>query len=220
MGPAHTCAICKETAPNNYALEKHAAKERHKAFLCTCTTGFVRLATLNRHIEAQAEPKYHCIYCDSGKGFAREDKLIDHLRASHKFGKKAIAQIRSQTRAQRKGNGRASPAVAAIGAELPISTSAGYDAAPGGAPGQAGNSAGPSTGPASVVHGGLPDFAMFSATDLQPFGSVQDYPWTGAAGDFADFDFSGLDFSGVDFSGLDFADIDGDLDMSGVDGSL
>lgn len=223
--PTHTCAACKAKYPNNYSLEKHAAKERHKSFLCTCTTGFGRLATLNRHIEAQTSPKHHCTYCDDNKGFAREDKLVDHLRASHKFGDKAIAQFRSQARSQRDGNEYASPAAATTGVALSVSVSAGHDAAPGGILGQAENSAGPSAVPAGIVHGGLADFAMFSAADLQPLGSVQDYSWAGAAVDFAGVDFSGLDFSGVDFSGvyfsgLDFADVDGDLDMAGMDGGL
>lgn len=223
--PIHTCATCKAKCTNNYSLEKHAAKESHKAFLCTCNTGFGRLATLNRHIAAQAGPKHHCIYCDDNKGFAREDKLIDHLRASHKFGDKAIAQFRGQARAQRDGNEYASPAAATTGVALSVSVSAGHDGAPGGIPGQAENSAGPSAVPAGIVNGGLADFAMFSAADLQPSGSVQDYSWAGAAVDFAGVDFSGLDFSGVDFSGvdfsgLDFADVDGDLDMAGMDGGL
>ena len=79
----------------NYALEKHASKERHKAFMCTCTIKFPRLATLNSHIAAQAGPRHYCIYCDDDKAFAPEDKLIDHLRGSHKFGEQAVAQSRS-----------------------------------------------------------------------------------------------------------------------------
>ncbi|KAK7698644.1 hypothetical protein SLS64_012383 [Diaporthe eres] len=211
FNPAHTCAACKQTHPNNYALERHAAKERHKAFLCTCTTKFVRLATLNRHIAAQAGPKHNCIYCDGNKGFAREDKLIDHLRASHKFGDNAIAQFRSQARAQPKGNGCASPTVAATGTALPVSTAAGYDAAPGGISlGGAGYSAGPSTVPSGIFNGGITGFPMFSAADNQPFGPVEDYSWLGATEDFMDFDFTGIDFAGVDV----------DVDMSGMDGDL
>ncbi|KAG6358242.1 hypothetical protein INS49_014126 [Diaporthe citri] len=212
----HTCATCKVTCPNNYGLEKHAAKERHKAFLCTCTTKFVRLATLNRHIAAQAGPKHRCIYCDGNKGFAREDKLIDHLRASHKFGDKAIAQFRSQARAEPKGNGLASSAVAATGTALPVSTAAGYDTAPGGmALGHAGYSAGPSAVPSGVFDGGITDFPMFSAAEIRPFGSVEDYSWLGAAENFMDFDFSGINFAEVDFTS-----VDGDLDMSGMGGDL
>lgn len=197
--PAHTCAACKQTYPNNFALEKHAAKDRHKAFLCNCTTKFVRLATLNRHITTQAGPKHHCTYCDGNKGFAREDKLIDHLRASHKFGDRAIAQFRSQARAQPEGNG-----LAATGTALPVSTLNGYGAAPGDfALGHTGYPAGPSVVPSEVFNGGIAEFPMFSAAEIQPFEN------------FMDFDFSGLDFVELDFTG-----VNGDLDMSGVDGDL
>lgn len=171
---------------------------------------------MNRHIATQAGPKHHCTYCDGNKGFAREDKLIDHLRASHKFGDKAIAQFRSQARAQPNGNGHAFPAVATAGASLPVSTSAGYDAAPGDIVlGGAGYSAGPSGDPSGVFNGSIADFPVFSAADLQPFESVEDYSWLGAAENFADFDFSGIDYADVDFAG-----VDGGVDMSGMDGEL
>lgn len=209
--PTHTCATCKTTCPNNYSLEQHAAKERHKAFLCTCTTKFVRLATLNRHIAAQAGPKHHCTYCDDNKGFARQDKLIDHLRASHKFGDKAIAEFRRKARAQPQVNVNASPAAATTGTALPVSTSAGHTAVLGGTVGQAGYSAGPSVGLAGVVDGGLADFPMFNAAEIQPFGSVDDYPLFDGAEDLMDFDFSGIDFTGADFTGFN-----GDLDMFGM----
>lgn len=218
--PAHTCAACKSQCSNNYSLEKHAKKESHKAFLCTCTTGFVRLAILNRHIAAKAGPKHHCTYCDDSKGFAREDKLVDHLRGSHKFGDDAIAQFRDRVRSRRDGNGQASPAAATTGTALPVSAAAGNDATPGGISGQTGYSTGLSTAPASVVHGGVADFPMLSAAGLQPSGPVEDYSWTGAAENLAGFDFSGVDFDGFDFSAFDFADVDGDLDMSGMDGGL
>lgn len=56
---------------------------------------------------------------------------------------------------------------------------------------------------------------MFSAAEIQPFGSVEDFSWLGAAEDFAEFDFSGIDFTGIDFAG-----VDGDVDMSGMNGDL
>lgn len=199
------------TCPNNYALEKHAAKERHKAFLCTCNTKFVRLATLNRHIAAQAGLKNYCDYCDNNKGFAREDKLIDHLRASHKFGENAIAQFRSQARAQPKANGRASSTVATPGAGLPVSTSAGCGAAPDGIAAQAGYPTVPAVGPAGIFDSGLVDFPMVSVAELQASGAVDDYSWVGATEDFAGFDFSGLEFSVVDFAGFD-----NNMDLSGM----
>lgn len=213
--PTHTCATCKATCPNNHALEQHAAKKRHKAFQCTCTTKFVRLATLTRHIAAQAGPKHHCTYCDNKKGLARQDKLIDHLRASHKFGDQAIAQFRSQARAQPQVNGHASSAAATTGTALPVSTSAGFDAVPGGTVGQAGYSDGPSDGPAGIVDGGLPDFPMFSIAEIQPFGSVEDYPLYDGTKNLMDLEFSGIDFAGVDSTG-----VGGDLDMSGMDNIL
>lgn len=212
----HTCTACKQTYPNNYALERHAAKERHKAFLCTCTTTFVRLATLNRHIAAQAGPHYYCDYCDDNKGFAREDKLIDHLRASHRFGENAIAHFRSHARVQVQGNGHAPPTVATTGADQPVSTSAGHHAGSGAVSvGQAVFSAGTSSGPSGSFDGGMNNFPVFSAAELQPFAPVEDYSWLGAAEDFTGFDFSGLDFAGVDF-----ADFDGGMDLSGMDSHL
>lgn len=176
--------------------------------MCTCGTKFVRLATLNRHIAAQAGPKHQCTYCDGNRGFAREDKLIDHLRVSHKFGENAIAQFRSQARAQPKVNGHTSSTVATPGAGLPVSTFAGCDAAPGGIGAQAGYSAGPAAGPAGIFDGSLADFPMFSTAEFQPSAPVEDYSWLGAAEDFA-----GFDFSGIDFSSVDFADFDGNMDF-------
>lgn len=170
---------------------------------------------MNRHIVAQAGPKHYCTYCDSNKGFAREDKLIDHLRASHKFGDRAIAQFRSQARSQTNGDGHASSTVATTSAGLPVSTSAGCGFAPGGIAAQAGYSAGPAAGPAGIFDVGLVDFPMFSAAELQPFAPMEDYSWMGAAEDLA-----GFDFSGIDFSGVNFADFDGDMDLSGMDNNL
>lgn len=173
----------------------------------------MRLATLNRHIAAQAGPKHYCDYCDDNKGFAREDKFVDHLRGSHKFGDKVIAQIRSQTRVQPEATGRGQPTVGTTGVVLPVSTSAGFDAAAG--IGQGGYSAGTSAGPAGIVDGGLDDFSMFSGAGAQPFGLVEDHPFFGASEDLTSFDFSGIDFAGVDF-----ASFVGDLNMSGMDNSM
>lgn len=205
----HTCADCKAMCPNNYTLERHAAKERHKAFLCSCGTAFGRLGSLNRHVTAKDRPKHYCDYCDSNKGFAREDKLIDHLRASHKFGEKAIAQVRSQARVQLQSNNLAPPTVATTGTGQPVSTSAGYDAGSGAVSmGQVVFSAGTSAGLSGSFDAGINEFTMSSAVELQPSAPVEDYSWIGAAEDFASFDFSGLDFSHVDF-----ADCDGTMDF-------
>lgn len=209
--PTHTCATCKAACRNNFALERHASKERHKAFLCTCTTGFGRLGSLNRHIAVQAGPKHHCDYCDDNKGFARSDKLIDHLKASHNFGEKVIAQFRIQARTEPKGKGPVSSAVVTTTINLPISTSAGYNAVPGGLIDQAGYSAGPSAGPASIVDGGLDGFSTSSAADVQPFVFDQDYP----AEDLAGFDFNDIDLTGFDFSGVDW-----DMDMTGMNNTF
>lgn len=173
------------------------------------------MGSLKRHITAQDGPKYYCDYCDGNKSFAREDKFIDHLRASHKFGDKAIAQFRTQARAQSKGNGNTST-VSATGTGQPVSTSAGNDAGSGVASmGQMAYSADTSAGSSGGVDGVMNDFPMFSAAGLQPFAPVEDYSWIDAAGDFAGFDFSGLDFSGVDF-----AEFDGDMDLSIMDNHL
>lgn len=183
--PTHTCATCKETHPNNYALEQHASKARHKAFLCTCTTKFVRLATLNRHIAAQAGPKHHCDYCDDNKGFARSDKLIDHLRASHKFGEKAIARIRGQGGDQPGNLGLGVPMATTADLALPATTSAGHDAA---LDHVMIHQAGPSAGPADFFDGGLNNFHSLNAEEFQPFNAVMDYPWLDAAGAFTGVD--------------------------------
>lgn len=163
---------------------------------------------MNRHIAAQSGPKHHCTYCDGNKSFAREDKLIDHLRASHKFGENAIAQFRRRTRASPQGNGNTSFKVATTGTALPGSISGGYEAALGVVVGQAGYSA----GPAGMVDGDLADFLMPSAAELQPFGFVQDYPLFDSTEDFMDFDFSGVDLAGVDPAG-----VNGDLYMLGME---
>ncbi|KAJ0116749.1 hypothetical protein J7T55_009899 [Diaporthe amygdali] len=170
---------------NNYALEQHASKARHKSFLCTCTTKFVRLATLNRHIAAQAGPKHHCDYCDDNKSFARPDKLIDHLRASHKFGEKAIARIRGQGDDQPGNLGRGIPITTAADLALPATISAGNEAALGDVVmGQAGSSA----GPAGFFDGDLNDFPSFNVEEFQPLSTSMDYPWLDAAGEFAGVD--------------------------------
>lgn len=156
------------------------------------------------------------MYCDGNKGFAREDKLIDHLRASHKFGDNAIAQFRSQARAQPNDNGHATPVVATAGTALPVSTSADYGAAPGGiALGDAGYPAGAGFGPSGISDVGITGFPMSGAADIQPFGSVEDFSWISGDEDFMEIDFSGIDFAGVDFTG-----VNGDIDMSGTGGDL
>ncbi|KAI3401451.1 hypothetical protein diail_10885 [Diaporthe ilicicola] len=163
FNPTHTCAAqaCKETFPNNYALEQHATKAHHKSFLCTCTTKFVRLSTLNRHIAAQTGPKHLFVYCDLNKGFAREDKLFDHLRAAHKFGESAIAQIRGKDRNPAQDGGRAPPTVTTADFAVPVSTPAGYPDGTGGVTlGQIGHTTAPSAGPAWVFDGNFTGFPM------------------------------------------------------------
>lgn len=236
FNPTHTCATCKETAPNNYKLERHASQERHKAFLCNCTMKFIRLSTLNRHIAAQAGPKHHCSYCDDNRGFAREDKLIDHLRASHKFGEKVIAQFRCQARSQSGVSGRASAATTAD-TVLPALTSTGDNAAPdvtaAGLQGLPGYSAGPSTGPIGVFHDGVVDHSAYSDAGPQPFSTAGHYPLAGASGDVADSNVFGGGFhgdhfarfgvsipgsSGAGFPGVDSSDVNFfGADVAGVD---
>lgn len=231
--PTHTCATCKETAPNNYALERHASQKRHKAFLCICTMKFVRLATLNRHIADQAGPKHYCDYCDDNKGFTREDKLIDHLRAGHKFGEKAIVQVRSRTRAKAEANGLASSAAMTTGTALAVSTTIGHHAVPDATvAGPSGASAGLSAGSAGNFDYGSVDLSMFNAVELQPFNTGSQNSFPGAAesfsgsnvsgvefsgDDFAGFDISGVDFTELDFTGVDFAHVDRDVNVSGID---
>lgn len=217
FSPTHTCAACKQTYPNNHALEKHAANERrqaprkpHQAFLCTCGADFGRLGSLDRHITAQDGPKYYCDYCDDSKGFARLDKLVDHLRDTHKFGDKAIALARNQARVQSDGSGHPPFRDAATGTALPVSTSVAHDAAMEGIS-QTGYSAGPPAGPTGSLDGGLAEFNMSSAAEFQGFGAVDDYSRIAATEDFVGFDVSGLDLSGVDL-----ADFDMDMDISGM----
>lgn len=237
FNPTHTCATCKGTAPNNYALERHASQKRHKAFLCNCTMEFVRLSTLNRHIAALAGPKHHCNYCDDNRSFAREDKLIDHLRASHKFGEKAIAQVRRQARSRSGVKGLASSTTTTPGTSLTVSTSAGHQAAldvtGAGLQDLSGYSTGPSADPIGIFHHGVVDHSGFNDAGLQPFSTAGHQPLAGASGDvagfnvfgggfhgdhFAHFDasvpgLSGAGFPGVDSSGVNFLGVN----VAGVD---
>ncbi|KAI7778894.1 hypothetical protein LA080_001585 [Diaporthe eres] len=73
----------------------------------------------------------------------------------------------------------------------------------------------PSVVPSDVFNSGIAELLMFSAAEIQPFGSVEDYSWLSAAEDFMDFDFSGIQFAEVDFTG-----VNGDPKMPGMDGGL
>lgn len=167
---------------------------------------FVRLSTLNRHIAAQAGPKHHCSYCDDNRGFAREDKLIDHLRASHKFGEKAIAQFRSQARSHSGVNGLASSTTATPGSSLAVSTSAGHQAAldvtAAGLQNLLGYSNGPPADPVGVFDNGIVNHSGFNYAGLQPFSTAGQDLWPGASGDRA-FNVFGGGFDGDHFSSFD-----------------
>lgn len=207
FNPTHTCVTCKEMAPNNYALERHASQKRHKAFLCNCTMEFVRLSTLNRHIAAQAGPKHHCSYCDDNRGFMREDKLIDHLRASHKFGEKAITQFRGQARSQSGVNGLASSTATMPGTSLTVSTSTGHqaalDVAAADLQGLPGYSTGPSADPIGVFHRGVVDQFTFNDAGLQPSSTAGHHPLAGTSGDVAGINVFGGGFHGDHFTRFD-----------------
>ncbi|KAI1640623.1 hypothetical protein F4809DRAFT_662902 [Biscogniauxia mediterranea] len=67
----------------------HCIADR-RLFKCKCGQKFVRLFTLERHIESfqKSMPEYPCDECDTykgNKGFPRKDHLVQHLRVFHKY---------------------------------------------------------------------------------------------------------------------------------------
>ncbi|KAL1858015.1 hypothetical protein Daus18300_010127 [Diaporthe australafricana] len=198
-GPSHPTSTYHVNGVNDSTLAHLPINQISQGPEAWAYTGteFVRLSTLNRHIAAQAGPKHHCKYCDDNRAFAREDKLVDHLRAVHKFGANAVAEIRAQGRHQPQESGRTHPTVTTVDFAVPMSTPAGHSDAPDGAPaGQTGSNAGlsagvgltsfpmfqadfiagPSSGLAWVPQGDLTNFPKLNAAGIQSFSAAEDYP--------------------------------------------
>lgn len=96
---SHTCAACSTSFPRNYQLEQHAAKDQHKAYLCTCGKGFTRLSALKRHIEESRQAREHrCPLCDTE--FKRPGHVEQHLQLIHQMSKDAIKDLLNAKKSQ------------------------------------------------------------------------------------------------------------------------
>lgn len=95
----HTCAVCAMPFSKNQDLEQHSSALSHPAFRCACGKQFSRASCLTRHINSHVGTKYQREWCDN-KSFPRLDKLRDHLRAFHRFGTRALSELRGRMSAQ------------------------------------------------------------------------------------------------------------------------
>lgn len=111
---AHTCSACSTSFPNNYQLEQHATKSKHKAYLCTCRKAFTKLSALRRHFEESTPARGHqCPLCDNY--FKRPGHVEQHLRLVHKKPNDVIKDLLSALRSRpRRESGQASTASAAV----------------------------------------------------------------------------------------------------------
>lgn len=95
----HTCTACSASFPNNYQLEQHATKNKHKAYFCTCGKAFTKLTALKRHVEESTQAREHqCPLCD--KEFKRPGHVEQHLRLIHKKPKDVIKDLLSAQKLQ------------------------------------------------------------------------------------------------------------------------
>ncbi|POS79109.1 hypothetical protein DHEL01_v202502 [Diaporthe helianthi] len=82
--------------PNDESLEQHAAKTKHKAYLCTCgcQKGFTKRSALRRHTQESIQAREHqCPLCDDK--FKRVGHVEQHLRLVHNKSKDEIKRLLS-----------------------------------------------------------------------------------------------------------------------------
>lgn len=92
--PAHTCTTCSISFSNNYQLEQHATKSKHKAYLCACGKAFTKLSALRRHFEESTQTRQHrCPHALCDNEFKRPGHVEQHLRLIHRMTKDAIKDI-------------------------------------------------------------------------------------------------------------------------------
>lgn len=99
--PAHTCATCFTSFPNNYQLEQHATKNKHKAYLCTCGKDFAKLSSLRRHVGESTQTRQHkCPHALCDNEFKRPGHVEQHLRLIHQMSKDTIKDLLSGQKLQ------------------------------------------------------------------------------------------------------------------------
>ncbi|KAK7722824.1 hypothetical protein SLS63_009098 [Diaporthe eres] len=94
-----SCNECATSFPKNYQLEQHAAKNKHKAYLCSCSKTFTKLSALRRHIDESTLALGHqCPLCDNN--FKRPGHVEQHLRLVHKKPNDVIKDLLSAQKSQ------------------------------------------------------------------------------------------------------------------------
>ena len=98
--------------PQNVGAEVHLAQFAFPAaatastrgeFTCSrCSKAFKRKGDLTRHGKSHGLTKFYCLYVNCprhvySKGFHRKDKLVDHLKLSHKMEKEDVRHWATST---------------------------------------------------------------------------------------------------------------------------
>lgn len=122
MSPTPSCAACHAPFPKNYQLEQHATKNKHKAYLCTCSKGFTKLSALRRHIQESTKVREHrCPLCNHE--CKRPGHVEQHLRLVHKKSKDVIKNLlntqKSEPRQEPEQMSAASAAASKTGSMVP-----------------------------------------------------------------------------------------------------
>lgn len=108
------CEACSASFPTNQQLERHATKNKHKAYLCTCRKGFTKSSALRRHIQESTQAREHrCPLCDHK--CKRTGHVEQHLRLIHKKPNNVIKNLLSTQKSEtRRGPEKSSSASAAV----------------------------------------------------------------------------------------------------------